>query len=145
MRAGVRAAYLSGACRVRRAVWGLLLGGAVDVRWSTYGEWFAENLRVARKNRGISQQVLADLAGVSRNQVYNLESNAGRVDPMLSTVYALAEALEVPPATLLPGVTAMAPGIIEEDEPGLLRADEVAPFSRDYLRHKLAEARRWAL
>ena len=57
--------------------------------------------------RGLTQARLAELAGVSRSLVSNLERNDYNgdraADPTLSTVYRLAGALHVPPAALLPG------------------------------------------
>lgn len=76
--------------------------------WGSYGHAMAWRLRAVRRARGMSQHRLAELAGVSRNVISNLErnENAGRKpsDPQLSTVYRLAQALAVPPAALLPGV-----------------------------------------
>ncbi|MBC3185933.1 helix-turn-helix transcriptional regulator [Corynebacterium sp. zg-331] len=78
------------------------------VQWASYGHALACNLKELRIMRGLSQQDLSDLAGISRNQVSNLERNentsAKSSDPVLSTVYKLARALQVPPAVLLPGV-----------------------------------------
>ncbi len=46
------------------------------------------------------------MSGVSRNSISNLERNENNngqaVDPRLSTVYNLAQALNVPPVALLP-------------------------------------------
>lgn len=76
--------------------------------WASYGHSMASRLRAIRALRGLSQARLAELAGVSRNVISNLErnENAGRKpsDPQLSTVYRLAQALDVPPAVLLPAV-----------------------------------------
>ncbi|KQB87509.1 helix-turn-helix protein [Corynebacterium lowii] len=78
------------------------------VQWASYGHALGRNLKELRLMRGLSQQELADLAGISRNQVSNLERNENTStkssDPVLSTVYKLARALQVPPAVLLPGV-----------------------------------------
>ena len=56
--------------------------------------------------RGLSQVRLAELAGVSRSLVSNLERNQYNddrsADPTISTIYRLAYALRVPPAILLP-------------------------------------------
>ncbi|KKO84373.1 helix-turn-helix domain-containing protein [Corynebacterium otitidis] len=75
-------------------------------RWASYGYQLAVNLQVLRRWRGVSQEWLGYMAGLSRNQVSNLERNensSGRPsDPSLSTIYRLAHALGVPPAVLLP-------------------------------------------
>lgn len=78
----------------------------IQLMWSSYGYGFSQQLRRVRERRGISQQVLADISGVSRSQISNLERNENGIhtmaDPQLSTVYKLALALEIPPAVLLP-------------------------------------------
>ena len=74
--------------------------------WASYGFRFSQNLKKVRLKRGVTQQALAEIAGLSRTQVCNLERNENNsgtsADPALSTVYKLALALEVPPALLLP-------------------------------------------
>lgn len=74
--------------------------------WASYGFTFSQNLRKIRQSRGVTQQALAEIAGLSRTQVCNLERNENNsgtsADPALSTVYKLALALEVPPVLLLP-------------------------------------------
>lgn len=76
--------------------------------WGSYGHVLAFRLRALRQHRGLSQLRLAELAGVSRNLVSNLERNENAkhapTDPVLSTLYRLAQALDVPPAALLPAV-----------------------------------------
>ena len=70
--------------------------------WSSYGHGFSITLQALREGRKISQQALADITGLSRNQISNLERNdhygEGLADPRLSTIYKLALGLEVPPA-----------------------------------------------
>jgi transcriptional regulator with XRE-family HTH domain len=59
----------------------------------------AQNLRRLRQDRGLTQEELADLAGVNRNYVGMIEreENAASVD----VLEALAKGLEVRPAELL--------------------------------------------
>lgn len=75
--------------------------------WASYALGLGHRLRAMRMMRGLTQQRLAEIAGVSRSLVSNLERNdyngSGAADPTLSTVYRLAGALHVPPAALLPG------------------------------------------
>lgn len=75
--------------------------------WASYGHGFSQILRQVRLRRRLSQTALAEIAGLSRNHICNLEKNDtyrnALADPTLSTVYKLALALEVPPALLLPG------------------------------------------
>lgn len=77
-------------------------------QWASYGYVFGQRLLRLRTMRGLSQDRLAELASVSRNQISNLERNDNNgkspADPSLSTVYRLARALHVPPAVLLPNV-----------------------------------------
>lgn len=74
--------------------------------WESYGHALAFRLRAIRTARGVSQARLAELAGVSRNVISNLERNENSSknpsDPQLSTLYRISQALDVPPAALLP-------------------------------------------
>lgn len=94
---------------------GQTIGGASDtvypmkarkIEWDTYGDSLARRLVTLRKSRGLSQEKLAESAGLHRNQISNIErnvsSNDGVSDPHMSTVYRLAAALDVPPALLMP-------------------------------------------
>jgi transcriptional regulator with XRE-family HTH domain len=59
----------------------------------------ARNLKRLRRERGLTQEELADLAGLNRNYVRMIErqENAATVD----TLEALAEALQIKAAQLL--------------------------------------------
>ena len=72
--------------------------------------WFATWLRRRREDRGWTQEQLAHRAGLSRNQVQNLENNrnnnntgVGRssANPSLDTLLALEDAFELPLGELL--------------------------------------------
>ena len=63
---------------------------------------FARNLVTARTLRGLSQEALADRAGMHRTAVSLLERRAR--DPQLETIVKLAHALDVTPASLLDGI-----------------------------------------
>lgn len=56
----------------------------------------------------MTQESLAAVSGISRNTISNLERNEGNsgipADPVFSTIYRLAQALNVPPAALIPAV-----------------------------------------
>jgi len=56
-------------------------------------------LRTLRRDRFMTQEDLADKAGVTREYIARLE--AGRYDPSLSTLEKLAKALKVDIAKLL--------------------------------------------
>lgn len=58
-----------------------------------------QTLRRLRAKRGLSQAVVAKRAKLSREYVNKIE--AGRYDPPLSTINALARALRVPVTELL--------------------------------------------
>jgi transcriptional regulator with XRE-family HTH domain len=65
-------------------------------------EQFAANLRAAREQRGLSQEALAQVGGLHRTEISLLER--GQREPRLSTIVALARALDVEPARLLDGI-----------------------------------------
>lgn len=142
-----------------QGAYGVLRGGGFmtfsvhRLMWSSYGHGFSYNLRRLRHGRGLSQQALADIAGLSRNQISNLERNEngarGVTDPQLSTVYRLALALEVPPAALLPAVAST----VEEVCSPVCAADansaliscvaDVRPFPNAYIESKRFAAKPW--
>ncbi|AUH69660.1 MULTISPECIES: helix-turn-helix domain-containing protein [Gordonia] len=79
-----------------------------SLEWDTYAFAFGHRLVTVRKARGLSQEELAERCGLHRNAVSNLEratsnSASGIADPLMSTVYRLARALDVPPTYLMPG------------------------------------------
>lgn len=112
--------------------------------WSSYGHGFSITLQALREGRKISQQALADITGLSRNQISNLERNdhygEGLADPRLSTIYKLALGLEVPPASLLPGAARMVEEICaldgEDDWTLLVKPEHIAPFPSDYVNRR---------
>jgi transcriptional regulator with XRE-family HTH domain len=57
-------------------------------------------IRRVRARADLTQQDVATLAGLSRTSVANIEG--GRQDPGVVGLVAIAAALEVPPASLLP-------------------------------------------
>jgi transcriptional regulator with XRE-family HTH domain len=61
---------------------------------------FGEFLRSERRARGISQETLADRAGMHRTSVSLIERD-GRRDPRLDTLVSLARALGIPPAEMV--------------------------------------------
>lgn len=46
-----------------------------------------------RKNKGLSQYVLADLANINRSQIIGIET--GKINTTLSTIKCIADALDV--------------------------------------------------
>ncbi|WIM71443.1 helix-turn-helix domain-containing protein [Corynebacterium suedekumii] len=74
--------------------------------WPSYGHRLGANLRDLREMRGLTQEQLAEMVGMARNTISNIErnenNNGSPADPRLSTIYRLAAALDVPPAVLLP-------------------------------------------
>ncbi|HEY5981773.1 MAG TPA: XRE family transcriptional regulator [Microlunatus sp.] len=70
-----------------------------------------ERLRAARHRRGLSVGALADKAGIGKGSLSEVEN--GVRNPTLSTLYALAGALELPLSSLLagrPGIRVTSPG-----------------------------------
>ncbi|WP_425309407.1 helix-turn-helix transcriptional regulator [Ammonicoccus fulvus] len=73
--------------------------------WSDISRAFALKVRAHREHRQMTQEDLAEAAGISRNQVQNIEANRnnqknsdgrpGPGNPQLDTVFALANALDV--------------------------------------------------
>lgn len=63
---------------------------------------FGANLRAAREQRGLSQEALAQRAGMDPAEVRRLES--ARRDPGIRIVTRLARGLGVAPAQLLRGI-----------------------------------------
>lgn len=55
-------------------------------------------IKEIRKSQGMSLRMLADLSDLTKESILNVE--AGRTDPKLSTLLAIADALHVPLAEL---------------------------------------------
>lgn len=64
---------------------------------------FGEQLAARRRNAGLTQQQLAELVGMSRSAIANIES--GKQGVVLTTIFMLADALGVVPTELIPLVT----------------------------------------
>lgn len=79
---------------------------ARDPRYSADLSAFAQSLRRLREERGLTQRGLALRAGLSITMVQNLERPSDGGNARLTTLLALAEALQVPPAALLASGTA---------------------------------------
>lgn len=60
---------------------------------------FADRLASLRKQRGLTQEALADLIGITKTQVYRYESNLSQ--PTLDVIRRLAVALSVTTDTLI--------------------------------------------
>jgi transcriptional regulator with XRE-family HTH domain len=65
-------------------------------------ETFARNLARARQSAGLSQEALADKAGMHRNEISLLER--GEREPKIGTVARLAKALGIDANDLLKGL-----------------------------------------
>jgi transcriptional regulator with XRE-family HTH domain len=82
---------------------------------------FGENLLRVRQARKLSQESLAERAGIHRTQITLIES--GRREPRLLTLVRLAGALEVDVSVLLEGVlwSPARGGFVVADPPELPR------------------------
>ncbi|MCH6205445.1 MULTISPECIES: helix-turn-helix domain-containing protein [Brucella] len=60
---------------------------------------FARNLRLCRQEANLTQERLAEFAGLDRNFIGKLEREEN--SPTLETVEALAVALQIPPERLI--------------------------------------------
>ncbi len=65
----------------------------------TLGEIVARNLRRVRTERGLTQEALADLAGINRNYVGMIERREN--SPTIDMIERLADALNVHAISLL--------------------------------------------
>jgi len=65
----------------------------IKTRNISYLKAFGENIRKLREQRNLSQEVLCDLAELSKNQIGNIER--GEVNTTISTAYAIAKALNL--------------------------------------------------
>ena len=61
---------------------------------------FGENLKKARTAKGLSLRALADVADMDFGNINEIEN--GKINPSLTTIVLLAEALEIDPSLLLP-------------------------------------------
>lgn len=66
---------------------------------TNYETQLALAIRTFRKNRGLSQQALADRAGLDRKTINRIER--GHFAPTMSNFFHISEALEVEPHELL--------------------------------------------
>lgn len=80
----------------------------------TVQEMVATNLVVARSANGMTQDLLAEKAGLSRATIAQIESGQG--DPRLSTLTDIAGALAVSPMLLLVGSVELAALVDLEEE-----------------------------
>lgn len=55
---------------------------------------FAEQLKKIRKEQGFSQEKLSDKSGITLSQIARIETV--KINPSLSTVFALARAMNIP-------------------------------------------------
>ena len=80
-----------------------------DERFADALTAFTNTLRQERIRVGLTQTELADRARLSVTMVQNLERPSYAANPRLSTLLALAEALDIDLAALLPAGTHQAP------------------------------------
>lgn len=61
-------------------------------------EKICQKVKLERIKKGLSQESLANISGVSRNAIWKIES--GKVSPTIETLEKLAKALKIDFATL---------------------------------------------
>ena len=59
---------------------------------------FGNQIRLIRKEKAISMQMLANIAEIELSQIYRIET--GKINPKLTTILKIAAALEVDPKEL---------------------------------------------
>ena len=57
-------------------------------------EQFGESVRIYRQQKGLSQEKLAELAGIDRTYVSPIE--LGKQNPSLEVIYKIAQVLDTP-------------------------------------------------
>jgi transcriptional regulator with XRE-family HTH domain len=68
------------------------------IRDEAYLKAFGVNVRRLRESKNLSQEELCDKAGLSKNQIGNIER--GEVNTTISSAFALSKALEIPVSEL---------------------------------------------
>jgi transcriptional regulator with XRE-family HTH domain len=69
------------------------------LRDADYIESFSKNLRAVREGKGLSMSEVARIMGIELNTLHRIEK--GKVDISISTLKAIASALNIPPSGLL--------------------------------------------
>lgn len=72
----------------------MLIARVNNIRDNDYLKSFGQYLRNVRKNKKISMEKLALSAGIEYSQVSDIEH--GRINTTISTVRAIAKALDIP-------------------------------------------------
>ena len=70
----------------------------VKIKNKEYDKAFGENLKKLRKNKKLSRETLAAIAGIEAKQIYSIE--AEHQSPTVATVVAIALALKLHPKRL---------------------------------------------
>ena len=65
-----------------------------NIRDDNYLKSFGQHLRKIRKNKKTSMEQLALVAGIEYSQIFDIEH--GRINTTISTVNAIAKALDIP-------------------------------------------------
>jgi transcriptional regulator with XRE-family HTH domain len=71
----------------------------VKIKNKEYDKAFGENLKKLRKNKKLSRETLAAIAGIEAKQIYRIEAESQ--SPTVATVVAIALALKLHPKKLL--------------------------------------------
>jgi transcriptional regulator with XRE-family HTH domain len=87
--------------------WIIVPDAHMDLAWPAYAGEIGWRVSTVRRLRGVSQTELANVAGLSRNAVQNLEQsrsfkNDEAGNATLRSLFRIAQALGVPPALFIP-------------------------------------------
>lgn len=77
-----------------------------DIQWVDYARELGIRLHMERTSRNLTQERLAEIAGMTRYHYQQLEKGESRpgtpANPSLKNIIALAQALEIEPTELIP-------------------------------------------
>lgn len=107
---------------------------SVEKMWPSVGLELARKLRGLRTMRGLTQEELSEISGLSRNTISNLERNESTQlaasNPGLMLLFKLSHSLAIPPLALIPslGIIPGSPMRLTTDQMGITSAVPTIPL-----------------